>query len=173
MAHNCHLDSLTQDDLSALIELFTCPRARQYLGGPITKQLATQRSHDWIKRSSAEPIWAIRALLNQTLLGYVILDKHHDESDIEISYALLTTYWGRGLATQALTQASRLAFFELGLPRIIAETQAKNLKSTALLERIGMNEERRVFRFGEEQIIFSLHNPSPPMIEQVGASPLS
>lgn len=168
MPHSCHLESLTQDDLSALIELFTCPRARQYLGGPITEQLATQRSLDWIERSSEEPIWAIRASLNQALLGYVLLDEHHDGSDIEISYALLPTYWGRGLATEALTLASRLAFSELGLPKIIAETQAKSLRSTALLERIGMNEERRVLRFGEEQIIFSLHNPSAPKTEQGG-----
>lgn len=160
MPSSCHLEPLTQSDSSALIELFTCSRARQYLGGPITDKLATQRSLDWIKRSSEEPIWAIRGTLNQTLLGYVLLDEHHDSSDIEISYALLPTYWGRGLATEALTQASRLAFSELRLPKIIAETQAKNLRSTALLKRIGMNEERRVFRFGEEQIIFSLHNPS-------------
>lgn len=168
MPPSCHLESLIQGDFSALIELFTCPRARQYLGGPITEQLAAQRSLDWIARSSTEAIWAIRASVNPALLGYVLLDEHHDGSDIEISYALLPAYWGLGLATEALTQALRLAFSELGLPKIIAETQAKNLRSTALLKRVGMSEERRLFRFGEEQIIFSLQNPSSQKTEQVG-----
>ena len=157
MPHSCHLESITQSDFSALVELFTCPIARQYLGGPITAELAAQRSLDWIASSSTEPIWAIRASLDPSLLGYVLIHKHHDGKDMEISYALLPTYWGRGLATEALTQASRKAFSELGLPKIVAETQAMNLRSTSLLKRIGMTEERRVFRFGEEQIIFSLH----------------
>jgi ribosomal-protein-alanine N-acetyltransferase len=81
---------------------------------------------------------------------------------MEMSYALFPVFWGRGLATEALTQASRLAFSELGLPRIMAETQAKNLRSTSLLKRIGMTEERRVFRFGEEQIIYAFDNPFAP-----------
>lgn len=167
----CRLEPLAQSDFNALVELFTCPRIREYLGGPITEPLAAQRSLDWIARSTTEPIWAIRAAVDPGLLGYVLLDEHHDGSDIEISYALLPSYWGRGLAAEALTQASRLAFSELGLPKIIAETQAKNVRSTALLKRIGMNEERRVFRFGEEQILFSLHNPSPPKtVNDGGAS---
>jgi [ribosomal protein S5]-alanine N-acetyltransferase len=166
MPRSCYLESLAQSDFNALVELFTCPRARQYLGGPITEELAAQRSLDWIARSSTEPIWAIRASVEPVLLGYVLLDEHHDGSDIEISYALLPAFWGCGLAAEALKQALRIAFSELGLLRIIAETQAKNLRSTALLKRIGMTEERRVFRFGEEQIIFAFDNPSPQGIEQ-------
>lgn len=162
----CHLESLAQSDFSALVELFTCPTARQYLGGPITEQLAAQRSLDWITKSPTEPIWAIRSPVEPVLLGYVLFGEHHDGNDIEISYALLPAFWGRGLATEALTQASQLAFSQLGLARIIAETQAKNLRSTALLKRIGMKEERRVFRFGEEQIIFSFDKPSPQETEQ-------
>lgn len=162
MSDRCHLDTLTQNDFSLLVELFTSPAGRQFLGGPVSAQLAAQRSIDWITRSPTESIWAIRDSVNLSFLGYILLDDHHDGIDLEISYALLPSFWGQGLATEALTQALKKAFSEVGVTRIIAETQARNLKSIALLKRVGMTEKRRLVRFEEEQIIFASDNPLSP-----------
>ena len=151
MNHTCHLVAPAPEDLSHLVELFTNPESRAFLGGPVEKHLAITRSLDWIERSSTEPIWTIRRNEDLVFLDYVLLDSHHDGEDIEISYALLPTYWGRGYATEALDLALTHAFDRLGFPKVIAETQARNLRSTRLLERIGMLPGKRLVRFGEEQ----------------------
>lgn len=157
---NCTLESLVESDAQLLADLFTCPTTREYLGGPVSAQLAVERTRNWISCSSTEPIWAIRAVGNPDLLGYVLLSWHHDGDDTEISYALQPAHWGRGYATEALKLAAHHAFSKLGLPRLLAETQAKNLKSIKLLKRIGMLGDRRVVRYGEEQIVFRLESPS-------------
>jgi len=156
----CRLEPLVESDSRRLADLFTCPITREFLGGPVSAQLAVGRSRNWISCSSTEPIWAMRSNENSELLGYVLLSEHHDGNDTEISYALHPAHWGRGYATEALKLGAHHAFSKLGLPRILAETQAKNLRSIKLLKRIGMIEDRRLFRHGEEQIVFRLENPS-------------
>lgn len=154
MHQECILDSLIPKDESALVKLFTCPIGRQFLGGAIDHEQALKRSQEWIARSAADLIWAIRRTEDGELLGYVTLHKHHDGTDIEISYELLKQHWGNGYATEALSLLLEKAHTEYGLETVVAETQAKNHKSIALLKRVGVVEDRRLVRFDEEQIIF-------------------
>ena len=153
---SCRLDTLLQGDLPYLIDLFTCPVVRRFLGGPLDEQQARQRAKDWIQCSRSASIWAIRRCADQAFLGYVLLDQHHDGKDTELSYALLSEYWGRGHATDAVRQALALASTISGLRHIVAETQAENHRSVSLLKRVGMTEERRLTRFGEEQVVFTV-----------------
>lgn len=51
------------------------------------------------------------------------------------------------------------ALDDLGLHRIIAETQSANTASCRLLERIGMHRVKTLQRFGAEQIIYSMQRP--------------
>ena len=160
MPRNCHLAPLSQDDFPHLIELFTDPECRLFIGGPVEPALAETRSLAWIESSSGDPIWAIRRNQDSVLVGYVILGSHHDGEDIEISYALLPRYWGRGYAREALSLALTHAFESLKLPTVIAETQVKNLRSIRLLERLGMVPGKRLVRFGENQVIYGIHSDS-------------
>ena len=156
MPRRCTLDSLRREDLPALFRLFTDPGAREFLGGALEDGIAKQRARDWVDLSSSAPIWAIRRESDQAFLGYLILDDHHNSVDTEISYALLPENWGQGYATDALTESFARAFNDFGLTELVAETQAKNLRSIKLLDRIGMTEDDRLIRFGEEQIIYRL-----------------
>lgn len=160
MPYRCHLTPLASGDLPDLMALFTDPDSRLFLGGPVEPALAEARSLAWIESSSSDPVWAIRRHQDSAFVGYVILDSHHDGEDIEISYALLPRYWRQGYATEALAFALTHAFGRLGLPTVIAETQVKNLRSTRLLERIGMHPRKRVVRFGEEQVIYEIQSDS-------------
>lgn len=87
-------------------------------------------------------------------MGIVWLTPHH-EVDIELSFVLLPEWQGRGLACRACSEVLRIGFGELRLTRIVSETQAANAKSVTLLQRLGMRLERRLQRFGEEQLLFA------------------
>ena len=89
-------------------------------------------------------------------VGLISIGLHHDGDCHEISYQLLPKWWGIGYGMEAVQAALNHAFHVLNLPKIAAETQAVNISSRKLLERAGFREERRVLRFGAEQIIYSI-----------------
>jgi RimJ/RimL family protein N-acetyltransferase len=114
------------------------------------------------------------------MLGLVSFDQHHDGKDIEVSYALLPENQGRGYATEAVQIALRYAFDQMGLRRVVAETQSLNARSVALLQRIGMVFQRTVIRFGAEQSIYAALSrnlsprPNPSLntdVQHAGAAP--
>lgn len=156
MPESCELDRMRPEDFPYLRRVFTCSNVREFLGGPVDLETAEKRTEEWIERSARSPLWAIRRSCDCRFLGYVLLDRHHDSNDTEISYALLVDYWGKGYATAAVEEGLFRAVSDCGLTEVVAETQAKNERSIRLLERVGMKEERRLQRFGEEQVIFRI-----------------
>lgn len=56
----------------------------------------------------------------------------------EIGWALCGAYWGRGYAAEIGCAGLRFAFEELDLRAVVAFTERHNLRSRAVMERIGM-----------------------------------
>ena len=59
----------------------------------------------------------------------------------EIGYELARWLWGRGLATEAASAVIDEAFRRLPIRKITATASAANVRSTRLLERLGMQRE--------------------------------
>jgi [ribosomal protein S5]-alanine N-acetyltransferase len=144
----------SESDHANLVRLFTDAGVRRYLGGPLSEDAAVQRASFLIDRPP-DHVWGIRPAAGQDAVGIVWLTPHH-EGGIELSFVLLPEWQGRGLAFRACSEALCLGFGELGLARIVSETQAANTKSIALLRRLGMRVERSLQRFGAEQLLFVL-----------------
>jgi len=87
-------------------------------------------------------VLAIELADTGTVIGEVLL-KWASEVDRqgEIGYALHTDYQGQGLAAEAAREMLRVGFDELGLHRIIAVLDDRNIPSARLLERLGMRRE--------------------------------
>ncbi len=62
-------------------------------------------------------------------------------SEGEIGWTILPEHAGRGLATEAAHAVLRLGFEHYGLRRIVANLDARNDRSAALCERLGMRRE--------------------------------
>ncbi|MEK8035057.1 GNAT family N-acetyltransferase [Ideonella sp. DXS29W] len=155
----CLLESLRASDVLPVTRLFSEPIVRAFLGGPLSPQLAEQRAAELI--SHLGQAWAVRpAPGSPVLLGVVLLDRHHDLEDLEVSYLFLPEHWGRGYARAAVKQALAYAFGTIGLPRVVAETQSANGASVRLLEHLGFCLVGNVNRFGAEQSIYRAQ-PSP------------
>jgi RimJ/RimL family protein N-acetyltransferase len=60
----------------------------------------------------------------------------------EIGYVLDPAYVGQGYATEAVREALRICFEELGLRRVVAQCFADNVPSWRLMERVGMRREQ-------------------------------
>jgi [ribosomal protein S5]-alanine N-acetyltransferase len=84
----------------------------------------------------------------------------------EIGYILHRDYWGRGLATEALTAVIARVFERHPIPAIKADIDPRNTASIRLLQRLGFRETGRASRtwlIGEEwcdSIYFELARPT-------------
>lgn len=87
--------------------------------------------------------WAVEERSSKQFMGFVGL--HTPSKDlpfspcVEVGWRLAKSYWKQGYATEAASAATRFAFEQLHLEELVAFTSIHNLKSTAVMQRIGMH----------------------------------
>lgn len=57
---------------------------------------------------------------------------------VEVGWRLVRPAWGRGYATEAARRALEVGFADIDLPEIVSFTATTNLRSQAVMARIGM-----------------------------------
>jgi ribosomal-protein-alanine N-acetyltransferase len=149
----CRLRLVRAADRNDVLALYRNEDVRRYLGGVVDERIIGHRFDQMLDSSKARN-WTVYRKEDGAFIGLVTLGRHHDEQEPEISYQYLPSFWGQGLAREALDALLRFASDVLGLAQVLAETQSKNLPSRRLLERLGMVPVRTLIRFGEEQIIY-------------------
>ena len=86
--------------------------------------------------------WVAADRRTGTLLGRIGLlhqpDFTPEPGAVEVGWMLARDHWGAGLATEGATACLRFAFERLGLPRVISLTTPANLRSLAVMRRLGM-----------------------------------
>jgi ribosomal-protein-alanine N-acetyltransferase len=81
--------------------------------------------------------------------------------EARLAHYLARPYWGRGLATEAGRAFIRRAFSELGLSRIEAGVNAKNLASIRVVEKLGFVWVCSGEGGGNSWHRYELRNPAP------------
>lgn len=157
-SQRCSLCLPQERDLAELVALRTDPNVRRYLGGPLSREQSEARAKLIISERGSRTIWAVHLkAAAPSCIGLVHIGPHHDGQDYELSYEFSSTVWGTGIATEAVRAVLTHAFDHLGQIRLVSETQAANLASRRLLERLGMKLEKTLERFGAEQVIYAIH----------------
>lgn len=86
--------------------------------------------------------WAVEVKSTGAFVGFVGLHIPHAALPfipcVEIGWRLAYPYWGQGLATEAARGALRFGFEQLQLAEILAFTALLNLRSQAVMGRLGM-----------------------------------
>ncbi len=85
--------------------------------------------------------WAVEVSATGEFIGFAGLDQVDDGmsfTGVEIGWRLARSAWGQGYATEAAVVVLSFGFEALGLPEILAVTTATNLRSQAVMRRIGM-----------------------------------
>jgi RimJ/RimL family protein N-acetyltransferase len=114
-------------------ESYTVQQARELIEGQ--KGREPGRPGQW---------FTFAAELKETgaLAGHVALSvKESDPRQAEMGFTFAREYQGRGLASEAAECVLGYAFGRLGLHRVVAVTDCDNVRSAALLERLGMRRE--------------------------------
>jgi ribosomal-protein-alanine N-acetyltransferase len=150
----CILARPVDGDRHAIYRLRTEPEVRRFLGGangddPFESEFAK------IVGAESDRYWAVRLRSDQTFVGLISMSAYHNEVDTEVSYEFLPEWWGRGLATESIGAVVDRVLEDSGVDRLVAETQAANLPSRRLLERLGMNLINTVLRFGGNQVVYT------------------
>jgi RimJ/RimL family protein N-acetyltransferase len=71
-------------------------------------------------------------------IAALVADRAWKEQRLELGWALLGAFRGRGLATEIGREGLRFAPEELGAERVVAFTERHNSASRAVMERLGM-----------------------------------
>jgi len=155
--NRCKLLIMQESDYNDLKKLYKNHEVRKYLGGATDDELILRNKFAEVLESSSNAYyWVIKSINNNEFVGLVTLDKYHDEKNIEVSYQLLPEWWGSGYATEVLNAVIDYSFAELGLIKLVAETQTANISSCKLLERVGMKLESHLDRFNAKQSLYSI-----------------
>ena len=140
------LRTFREADLPLYAALNAHPEVVRWLGGePLTREHSDSIA-EWAQELYAEEgigLLAVERRSDGAFLGMCGL--HHLASfpdDVEIGWRFAYEYWGNGYATEAATGWLDLAFGPLGLDRVISTTDTPNVRSLAVMRRLGMTFER-------------------------------
>lgn len=87
-------------------------------------------------------LWAVERREDGALLGFTGLAaptfEAHFTPAVEVGWRFARFAWGHGFATEAARAALRFGFVELDLAEIVSFTVPANVRSRAVMERLGM-----------------------------------
>ncbi|MGC5022907.1 GNAT family N-acetyltransferase [Micromonospora sp. DT47] len=119
------------------------PQVREFLGPLLTAEQSA--ASVWSFQDDLDRkgygFWAVEVRDTGEFVGFTGLDDVDDEAPltgVEVGWRLARSAWGHGYATEAARGALRYGFGTVGLPEILAITTATNLRSQAVMRRLGM-----------------------------------
>ena len=87
-------------------------------------------------------LWAVEVIDGAPFIGFIGLEIPQFEAGftpcVEVGWRLARQSWGRGYATEGALAALAFGFDTVGLEEIVSFTSASNVRSRAVMERIGM-----------------------------------
>jgi [ribosomal protein S5]-alanine N-acetyltransferase len=156
-------ERLRPEHLPEYVGLFQDARVMATLS-PDGKPLPAEEAARWLQLSLEHwnrhgyGFWAIRTNAENRFVGRAGLKnvEVNGRNEVELAYALLPQFWGRGLATEISGTILKLAFKKLGLPEVICYTLAANLASRRVMEKNGFRFERDGDHVGLPHVFYRL-----------------
>lgn len=135
------LRTFREDDLPLYAALNVDPAVVEYLGGPLSREDSDDiaaYAND-LHASEGIGLLAVERAADGRFLGMCgvhVLDWYPD--DLEVGWRLAREHWGHGYATEAASAWLRIAFEQCRAARVISVTDAPNVRSIAVMHRLGM-----------------------------------
>jgi RimJ/RimL family protein N-acetyltransferase len=132
-----------ESDIQPWAAMNADPPVREYLGDLLTRaQSAASAAHFQAQLDERGfGFWAVEVHSTGEFIGFTGLDEVDTGmpfAGIEIGWRLARSAWGHGYATEAALASLAFGFETLALPEILSVTTATNLRSQAVMRRIGM-----------------------------------
>ena len=151
------LRTFRRDDLPLYAALNAHPEVVRHLGGVALTREHSDAIAEWAQERYDEEgmgLLAVERREDGAFLGMCGL--HHQASypdDVEVARRFAYEHWGQGYATEAATGWLDRAFGALHLPRVISITDPPNVRSLAVMRRLGMVFDHAA-RIEDEGIVF-------------------
>lgn len=120
------------------------PDVMRYFSRPLTRQ-ASDRLAELIEADlewQGWGLWALEQRAKRGFLGFTGLARPTFDASftpaVEIGWRLSRAAWGFGFATEAARAAAAFAFEELDLHELVSYTAERNVRSRAVMRRLGM-----------------------------------
>lgn len=95
------------------------------------------------------------------IVGSISVERNaENHTEGEIGYMLLTEYWSKGIATEAVTRICRIVFSELSMDKIVAKVYKANAASLRVLEKNGFVEGSPVGALDIKQVVKRSETPA-------------
>jgi len=130
------------DDLDAIHRVLSDARAMRYWS--TTPHEDIDQTREWLDEMIATPEDARDDFIVE--IDGAVIGKAGCWRVPEIGFILHPDWWGQGIAREALAAVIERLFAERGLAEITADVDPRNLRSLALLERLGFRETGRAAR---------------------------
>lgn len=151
-------ERLTEAHYDDLLRMHADPVQMSYLGGvrdaeATTAYLSRNLKH-WAEFDFG--LWMLRDRVDGRMAGRGMLRRIEltGQVDVEVGYSLYPEYWGRGWGTEIASTCLEQGQNQLGLTTMIAITEAGNMVSRRLLEKLGFAFERELEMNGAQQTIY-------------------
>ena len=137
----------SENDFSPFLEIATDPDVMRYIGPGIA--WTHGQAEEFLARQNENVtrhgfcVGALESKADGQLLGHCGIQYLGSTGDVEVGWWLARKQWGRGFATEAGRGALAFAFEELNLDWVIAIAHPENKPSHRVMERLGMQFQRR------------------------------
>ena len=132
------------DDLPAYAAMNADPRVMEFFHSTFSRaqsDASAARIRDHFDRHGFG-MWAVEVRGQAPFIGFVGLAhvpfESHFTPAVEAGWRLAADHWGRGYATEAARAALHFGFEQLNLDRIVAFAVPANVRSTRVMQRLGM-----------------------------------
>lgn len=154
------LRPLTEEDASFILELLNEPSFIQFIGDRKVRTLDGAKAYinnGPVASYAKHGFGLYLAALKETgePIGMCGLIKRDTLDDVDIGYAFLPKFWGKGYAVESALAFKNDARDSFGMKRIVAITDPQNAGSIRVLEKIGMTFEKMV-RLSQDDIELNL-----------------
>jgi len=136
---------LTDADVKVLFAIFGDPEVTRYWGFAVLPDLAAADAlladvHRGFRAGTLFQ-WGVEAAGGPLVGTCTLAGLDRANRRAELGFALGRAHWGRGYMASALPAVLEFAFTKLGLGRLVADTDPRNVASIRALERLGFRRE--------------------------------
>ncbi|MFJ8458871.1 GNAT family N-acetyltransferase [Lysinibacillus xylanilyticus] len=146
----------TTDDADFILGLMNDPSWLQFIGDRGLRTVEDAREYIMngpihMYEQFGFCLYLVERNEDRSPVGICGLVKRDSLEDVDIGFAFLPTYWGKGYAYEAASAVLAYGLDTLGLKRIVAITSQDNHASAKLLEKVGLKFERLVQLSNDEE----------------------
>lgn len=160
---------LPQEYESDLIaSLWVDPEVTEHIGGPRDRASVAEYFQEYAAdpkhyaEEDGDRWWSVieRSTTEFMGLSSLLTKEVEGQTEIELGYFFLPSFWGKGYATEASEWVVNYAFKTLGLDTLIAIVKPSNSASISVAKKVGMHFEQEVLR--SDDVMRQIYRMSRP-----------